>query len=141
MPHIVHHAPKLLFALDSGLVFQPLVLIIAASKLVAVLDLGLLTDCCLSFFAAFLESFNALALQLSDRTIVKEVKGFACNNKLPPKPAEHSSARVIEQVDSDDGRQGSNEWHDIIFVIDLIILEVEMGQVGQLSQLLAIRDR
>ena len=51
-----------------------------------------------------------------------------------------SSAWVIKQVNGDDSGQGRDEGHDIIFVIDLVILEVKMGQVGQLPELLTIRD-
>ena len=117
-----------------------MVLIIAHAKLIAVVNLSLLTDRRLSFFAAFLESFHTFALQLCDRAIVEEVQRLAHENELTSQTGEHASARVIEHVDGDDCRQGPDKGHNVVCVINLVIFEVEMGQFGQLSQLLTVCD-
>ena len=141
LPHIVHHTSELLFALDSGLLLHACLLIIATSELVAQIDLSLLTDRRLSFFAAFLESFDALALKLSDWTIIKEVQRLAHEDQLTSEASEHSSARVIQQADGDDGRQARDEGHNVIFVFDMVVFQVEMRQLWEFSELLTISDR
>mmetsp|Transcript_15507 Transcript_15507/g.21008 ORF Transcript_15507/g.21008 Transcript_15507/m.21008 type:complete len:226 (-) Transcript_15507:375-1052(-) len=138
--HLIHHAFELLFALNARLILNLLVALVAAAEVGAVLRLSLSAHLILGLLAALFKSNDALALPLVNGPIIQVVQRWAGQNELSTQTREQADARVVQQVQRCDLGQALHERHDVVFVVNFVSLEVQVGKLGQHLELIAVGD-